>query len=209
MTSVLDPRDRDFLQSLNRLGGGTVQEICADLGVTATAVRQRLTRLQASDHVTRETIREGRGRPHHVYRVTDLGRSQLGENYADLARTLWRAIGRIKSPQTRSLVWNNVREELVARYRRTVHAAGTSDRFRQLGIGLAAEGFDVEMDTSGELPILRENNCPYLELAAEDAGICELEQAVFTEVVVAPVSLSQSCRDGSSCCEFRVELKAS
>jgi len=54
MKAVIEPGDRQFLQRLHEIGGGTVQEICADLGVTATAVRQRLVRLQGLKMVARE-----------------------------------------------------------------------------------------------------------------------------------------------------------
>ena len=45
MKVFLDFNDREFLDRLHRLRAATVQELCDDLGVTATAVRQRLTRL--------------------------------------------------------------------------------------------------------------------------------------------------------------------
>lgn len=205
----IEPRDREFLQRMHRLGGGTVQEICEELGVTATAVRQRLSRLQGMGLVAREVVREGRGRPHHVYQPTVTGLRELGENYADLAMTLWRAVRQIEPVEVREQVLSSVRQEMVRRFRGSVHGESLSDRFVELGGELAEHGFDVEVDTSGELPVLRGNNCPYLELATADSGICELEQAVFAEVVGAPVKLSQCCLDGSNCCEFEVEQKAS
>src|ERR1700685_1272906 len=94
----LEQSDRQFLERLHQLGGGTVQEICADLGVTATAVRQRLLRLQASSMVARELVRAGRGRPHHVYRVTQAALCELGDNYAELAQILWRELRNIEEP---------------------------------------------------------------------------------------------------------------
>lgn len=200
----IEPRDREFLQRLHRLGGGTVQDICDELGVTATAVRQRLVRLQGMGLISRDAVREGRGRPHYVYQPTETGLRELGENYAELAMTLWRAVRQIEPVEVRERVLDTVRQEMVRRFRRSVHGDSLSDRFAELGDGLAENGFDVEVDTSGELPVLRGNNCPYLELASGDSGICELEQAVFTEVVGAPVKLSQCCLDGSNCCEFEV-----
>ena len=56
------------------------------------------------------------------------------------------------------------------------------ERLHGLKSELADNGFDVEVDRSNSLPILRENNCPYLDLAEADPGICELEHAVFEEV---------------------------
>ena len=52
------------------------------------------------------------------------------------------------------------------------------------------------------LPILRENNCPYHDLASRDASICDLEQTVFSEVLGIPMERTQCCRDGDQCCEF-------
>ena len=42
MRVSIDRNDQLFLEQLHRLCGGTVQEICDNVGVTATAVRQRL-----------------------------------------------------------------------------------------------------------------------------------------------------------------------
>ncbi len=204
----LDPKDRQFLQHLHHRNGGTMQEICADQGVTATAVRQRLVRLQGMGFVERDAVRKSRGRPYFIYRPTHEGLKVLGENYAELAKTLWRAVARIESPEIREVVFANVREEMVGRFRQGVHAVDLTDRFRELGETLLQQGFDVEIDETTALPILRENNCPYLELAQQDAGICEMEQAVFTAVLGVEVHLSQCCLDGSNCCEFHVQKES-
>jgi predicted ArsR family transcriptional regulator len=71
-----------------------------------------------------------------------------------------------------------------------------------LAAELRERGFQVESDESGLLPVLRESNCPYYELAAEDPGICEMEQAVFRRALNADVRLTRCCLDGHSCCEF-------
>jgi len=204
MNISLEPKDRDFLQRLNRLGGGTIQELCDDLGVTPTAVRQRLVRLQGRGLIERRAVSEGRGRPYHIYELTHLGLRELGENYAELAMTLWRAVSRIESDELRQAVLADVRDELVRRYSRTVNSGDLSERFTELQESLTEQGFDVEAETDDDLPLLRENNCPYLELASTDSGICELEQSVFAEVLGAPVHLSKCQLEGETCCEFQV-----
>ena len=42
------------------------------------------------------------------------------------------------------------------------------ERIEQLKTALLERGFDVEVDDSGLLPILRENSCPSLGLARSD-----------------------------------------
>jgi len=199
----IESTDRQFLERLHQLDSSTIQAICADLGVTATAVRQRLARLQAMDLVARDLVRMGRGRPHYVYRVTDSALRELGDNYADLALILWRELRRIEEPAVRARVASRVEEALVRQFGKVSDEAPLDDRMAQLTAALQGRGFHVELDQSGLLPILRENSCPYLELASEDPGICELEQAVFRRVLGADVKRTQCCLDGHSCCEFQ------
>jgi predicted ArsR family transcriptional regulator len=208
MKAAVEPGDRQFLERLHELSGGTVQEICADLGVTATAVRQRLVRLQGLGMVGRELVRAGRGRPHHVYRVTRTGLSELGDNYAALAQILWREMKNIEEPAIRQRLVSRVEDALVEQFGKVSPRAPLGDRMTQLTSALKERGFQVEMDQSGLLPVLRENSCPYSELASEDPAICELEQAVFGRVLGADVKLTQCCLDGHHCCEFQAADKS-
>ncbi len=204
MKIALESNDRQFLDQLRRLGTGTVQEICGTVGVTATAVRQRLTRLQAADLVSREMVRTGRGRPHFRYRVSAAGLQCLGDNYADLAQTLWREMNNIEDDEVRARVVHRIRDALVMRYGRVVNAGSVGERLDQLKSALTERGFDVETDYSGKLPVLRENNCPYQELATFDPSICDLEQEIFEEVIGSEMKLTHCCLDGHHCCEFQV-----
>lgn len=207
MRTAIDRSDQAFLEELHRLCGGTIQDICASVGVTATAVRQRLNRLEGLGLVVREVVRAGRGRPHHVYRVSDAGFRQLGENYRDLALVLWRAVHEIEDPAVRASVLAKVQDGFVGRFGRVATSGPLSDRVRQLQEALSDHGFNVEVGVgeASELTILRERSCPYSDLASTDPSICEMEQGVFSRILNAQVSLTQRCIDGHGCCEFRVE----
>lgn len=222
MNVATDPADIQFLRRLRRLGSASIQQLCAALGVTATAVRQRISRLQASGYVDRETIRAERGRPYHVYRVTSEGVRQLGDDYGELARILWKELREIEDTDVRTRLLGRIRQALVERYRFEEQTEGNIpedgrtgrlvDRFEQLRAVLAREGFAVEVETQagdeGSLPVLREHFCPYHDLAAEDRSMCELEQSVFGEVLGVPVALSRCCQDGDSFCEFEPAIEA-
>ncbi|MCH7689294.1 MAG: helix-turn-helix transcriptional regulator [Planctomycetes bacterium] len=202
MKTILDSNDRQFLEVLHKLGSSTVQKICAEMDVTATSIRQRLSRLQVHGFVDRVTVRKGRGRPHHCYRVTDAGLKELGDNYSDLAMILWRELQNIEDSAVRTDVLRRVQNSFIQRYRNLVHGESLLERMEQLKSALVERGFDVEIDFSGPLPILRENNCPYHELANVDSRICEFEQEVFRSVLGVDLNLSQCCLDGHHCCEF-------
>ena len=177
MRNPLDSQDRECLDRLRQSDGGSVRDLCEIFGVTATAIRQRMTRLLERDLVSREAVRQqGRGRPRHIYRVTERGLKELGDNYGDLAQILWRELKRIDDPVTRDRVMASVKESMVKHYGRQIPAGTISDRFAKLSSVLTENGYDVELDERDGLPILREKNCPYPELAACDSEICSLEQ---------------------------------
>src|SRR5713226_8684475 len=144
MKTVIEQSDGQFLNELHRIGPKTVQDICSEIGVTATAIRQRLSRLQGNGFVARELVRSGRGRPHFVYRVTDKGLRQLGDNYGDLALILWREIRNMPDAEARRTITSRVRDALVARLGRFGEGR-LPERMRRLGDSLLSHGYDVEV----------------------------------------------------------------
>ena len=205
MRLAIDRNDQMFLDRLHKMCGGTIQEICDAIGVTATAIRQRLARLEGHGLVVRELVRAGRGRPHHVYRVSDEGLRHLGENYRELALVLWRALHQVTDSAAKTAIMNSVREGLVREYGRVSISGSLPDRMQQLRDELNSHGFDVEFDDAGQLPVLRENSCPYQDLATADPSICAMEAQVFRQILNADVELTQCCLDGHGSCEFQVQ----
>lgn len=202
MQTHFDEQDREFLEQLHRLGAATIQQICDATGVTATAVRQRLVRLEGKGLVARKAVREGRGRPHHVYELTTAALRSLGDNYSDLALILWKELMQIEEPEVRERVMNRIKVALSRRYGTQMQNRSPLQRFLELKAALCERGFSVEVDDNGKLPVLRESNCPYHELASQDSSICELEQSVFEEVLGMKIERTQCCMDGHHSCEF-------
>ena len=199
--------DRHFLSRLNRLETPTVQTLCEAVGVTATAVRHRLTRLEEGGLIERRRLESsGRGRPAYGYGLTEKGRGSLGDNSAMLAQVLWQAVGRIEDDTVRRTLMGQMKESLAEQYGGQVVGDTPGERLAALSGRLQTLGLDVDIQTDedGLLPVLQEHCCPYSEVAGDDPGICELEEQVFSAMVGVPVRLRQRCGDGGGCCEFEI-----
>jgi predicted ArsR family transcriptional regulator len=219
-TTFLNEGDARLVECLRRAGSLSVQDLMEALGVTETAVRQRLSRLLASGLVRRREAREeGRGRPSHVYEPTEDATRIWGANYGDLAAALWKALRGVKDPATAKFLKEAVVETLSSGLSKKVDGATLEERLGQLKRSLEDRGILVELDVpakekgKGENPapvaVLREYGCPYRDLARGDHGVCSVEREAFERVLNAtlrPVE-SQSC--GSSYCEFLVSPKPS
>ena len=203
MSDPVSAADRTLLVRLNRRGRAGVDDLCEELGVTATAVRQRLGRLSDGGLVDRAPVNVGRGRPKHLYGLTADGKRALGSNYQELADAMWSALSEVEDETVRSFLFGRLQDTLVARYGGDSVGTGLlTERLAGLRDALQVHGFAVELDDSGPLPVLREHHCPYLDISEDDPRICDLEQRVFERVLGTGVELTRCCRDGDACCEF-------
>lgn len=213
-----DEADRRVLDHLRRHSGVSVGDLGDLLGVTATAVRQRLTRLMAEGLIERrreqrdadppldpaegEAKRYGRGRPSYEYHLTESGRRAAGDNYNDLAEVLWQEVRAIDDPAVRVGLIKRVAEKLADRYADHVDGPDLAARMKSLMALMGDREVPVEVDESGGLPVLTMLACPYPKLAEQDRSVCSIEKAMLSEVLGQGVKLSECRLDGSDCCSF-------
>lgn len=209
--AVPDLRSTDgALVDLLRVGNALeVGELAAALGVTATAVRQRLERLMRTGLVERTTVSKPRGRPAHAYSLTSLGRRTGGDNFRDLAVVLWQEIRGVREPSVRQGLLSRIGAAMAGMYRGQVRGETSGDRLRSVAAilqsrDIACEVAGIDPGEAGGLPVLTSYACPYPDLAERDRGICAAERLMLQDLVGAPVALSDCRLDGGSCCRFTV-----
>ena len=198
--------DRALLDLLRRRGPMTVAEMSEQLGVTGTAVRNRLSRLLDSGLVERRAEARGRGRPRHAYQASVEAQKRLGQNYADLAVALWEELmTTVEDRKLRRLLFARITERLAEMYRRQVSGPEWEGRLVQLTSLLHDRGVEAEVarDGVGAFPMLRQHSCPYYELAETDRAICALERKMFEKVLGRGLRLSQCRLDGNRSCDFQ------
>lgn len=202
MSSDVLSSDQAILDLLRKRDSVTVTELADAIGVTATAVRQRLTRLLANGLIRRQATKEGRGRPSHHYTLTDKGQRETGSNFADLAMALWHEVRAIKDQDVRRGLLQRISGRMVEAYRPRM-GEGREERMDSVVELFKDRQVPFEVDRSNPLlPVLTALACPYPELAEQDRSICSLERLMFSELVGENLRLS-SCRlDGERCCSF-------
>ncbi len=201
-----NPNENDaaVLEQLRLHGPMSVAGLCENLGVTATAIRQRLGRLAAGGMIEREADRRDRGRPVFTYRLTAEGRSAVGENLADLAESLWLEVLAIEDASVRGRVIEGVIQRLTDKYRNQIHGRTLAERLGSIATLFRQRKIPFVVESENSLPVLRIIGCPYPRLNDHGTEICELEQQLFARLLDIPIAL-QHCQCGSSggvCCTF-------
>ena len=200
--------DRELLDLIRRCGPVTVVEMEERLGVTGTAIRNRLARLLGTGLVERKAEHQGRGRPRHTYEVSVLAQKRLGQNYAELAVALWdELMGTIPDRKLRRHLFIRVTERMAEMYRAQVSGDEWEGRLVQLTNLLLDRGVEAEVaqDAGVPIPVLRQHSCPYYELAESDRTICALERKMFEKVLGRSLRLSQCRLDGDRFCDFEAK----
>jgi predicted ArsR family transcriptional regulator len=205
---MTESSDRILLDLIRRHGPLTVSEMGDRMGVTPTAVRNRLTRLVESGMVERQSEQGARGRPKHTYQASVAAHKQLGQNYADLAVILWDEMMRnVEDRKLRRFLFGRITERLAELYRAQVTGVEWERRLVQLGTILHDRGIETEVTRGdgGSLPVLKQHSCPYYELAEADRAVCAMERKMFEKVLGRGLRLSQCRLDGHRSCDFEAK----
>ncbi len=204
MRTAVESSDSQLLSLLRRNGAMSVGDVSQETEVTATAVRQRLTRLIAQGLVERKLVDRGgsRGRPGHRYSLTEKARRQVGTNYGDLALMLWDEVRAVKDPQVRRGLFQRIAGAMARLYADRMTGTTTPERMESLRSLFAERRVPLEVSEVDGLPMLTVLDCPYPELAERDRGICAMEKMLFAELLAAPVRLTQCRLEGHTCCQF-------
>ena len=200
--------DRALLDLIRRRGPLTVCEMAAEMKVTGTAVRNRLSRLLGAGLVERESRQDGRGRPKHAYRASAAAHKRLGQNYADLAVALWEEMmTSVEDRKLRRHLFTRITERLAEMYRAQVKGEAWEGRLAQLSGLLQVRGVEAEVAREGDdrPAFLRQHSCPYYELAELDRAICALERKMLEKVLGKGLTLSQCRLDGDRSCDFQAK----
>ena len=199
---MTESSDETLLNFMRREGPVTIAALVAEMGVTATAVRQRLRRLMSQGLIERRTERKSRGRPNHRYLLTEKGERTAGTNFADMAVVLWEEIKSVEDPAIRRGLLKRIADRFVAKYRDRVVGQTLNERMGALTDVMRERDIPFVVNKSNELPVLSALACPYPELAKMDRGVCTMEKLMLSEILGNNVRLSECRLDGASCCTF-------
>jgi DeoR family suf operon transcriptional repressor len=172
-----------LLQVLKRTGEAGVEELAEALAVTVSAVRQQLDGLLADGLVTYTEVREGRGRPKHVYRLTRQAEGLFPKAYGGLTNEL---LGYVTDadPALIDTIFERRRQRRTEGARARVEGMDFAAKVAELAKILDEDGYlaDFEALPDGTFRIT-EHNCAVLDVAERYGLACSSEIAFLRDVL--------------------------
>jgi predicted ArsR family transcriptional regulator len=211
-TQATSPRAlrNEILVRLRRTGPTSPDQLATEIGASRTGVLQQLRALEATNFVSRQTVRHGVGRPRHLYDVTPDAQELFPSNYDGLAAGLLSAIGAVGGDQLVEQVFQARRRQIGDRVRREIDdrvgpGAPLVDRVRALAVIQDEQGYlaDAVVDVDGTIR-LREHNCAILDVARGERAACSAELDLFREVLGADVIRETHIASGGRSCCYRI-----
>jgi iron-sulfur cluster biosynthesis transcriptional regulator SufR len=193
-----------ILQLLKMRAGMTVGQLTDALHISQMGVRQHLAILEAEGLVEHYQEKQGRGRPPHVYQLTDQANSLFPTTYANFAVGLMHEVAKFNGPGFINKVFRGRMKAQLEAYQLRLGGKTLCERVQELARIRDEEGYMARFDENADDYVLIEHNCPIAVIAQEYPHVCEIELALFRQSLGAKVVREEHLMQGSHRCCYRI-----
>ncbi len=209
-TQQVDGRTRHSVaRLLLERGEATAIVVAEALGLSPAAVRRHLDALVVDGEAyTRDAPRRtqrGRGRPAKLYLLTESGRARFGHAYDDLAISALRFLAESGGEQAvRAFAARRVAGMVDPHRAAVAEHDDPAQRAEALATALTREGYAASTRSVGVGEQLCQHHCPVAHVAAEFPQLCEVETAVFADLLGTHVQRLATIANGDAACTTHV-----
>jgi DeoR family suf operon transcriptional repressor len=196
---------RRILEHVKRHGESVAEAIAADLGVTASGVRQHLTALERDGLLAHRSVRSGAGRPKHLFALTPAGDALFPRAYAELTNELLDYVEE-EDPALLARIFDRRAARRLERTRARAAGLPFGERVRVVAEILDDDGYLADFAEAGDGAfVITEHNCAVLAVASRHRHACSSELAYLQAALPdAEVRRVAHRLNGGHVCSYRV-----
>jgi len=191
---------------LERKDGATLDELVKSVGLSRTAVNQHLVVLERDGHVRKAEPRKTRGRPQHVYVLTESGANLFPKQYSWFSRmlvqTLRQQVGEDQVAQYMYDLGVRLSASLIPR----LVGKNRTERINEIVKIMNETGFVARTVAAGgseKLPRVECKNCVYHDLSKDYPEVCRFDIGFLAGLMGAEVEHQSCMQRGGNSCRFR------
>ena len=176
---------RAVLELIKRNGPQTVAQLCEALDLSGPAVRRHLETLESEGVVAQTTRAIGRGRPAHLYALTEAGHDLFPRNYDQLAAQLLDAVHCQLGDEGVERMFAHRQRTLAERYAGRTRGRKLAELAGELAAIQDENGYMAEWEREPddeERYLVREHNCAIAKVAGAHPSACRHELALFQQL---------------------------
>ena len=198
---------QDILDYLRRHNQATVKELGDHLRLTSTGIRQHLTVLERDGLIASHEERGHVGRPALAYRLTSNGDGLYPKQYEALANALIDEARGLLGPEALQKLMKNVAARFAEPYMSRLEGKAGDERAAEATRIIQERGCLAECSTEGGDVLIRQQTCPFPDVATKNSAVCALEVEFVRRLVGADARLTTSLLRGDDACTYRVRAR--
>jgi predicted ArsR family transcriptional regulator len=183
----------------------SVEQIAAEVNVSKVSIRRHLELLKRDGLVKFEIRRHVRGRPVHVYSLTDRSRQLFSTGSVDFAADLLKQISSIYGQIGVCRILGGQADEIIASLKPDLEGLSFESKVERLFDLINDRGFEItlfRLDDGSYL--VRQGNCPLVSVATRYEQICQQEIRIYKELLETEVFRDCRIAEGASSCDYRI-----
>ena len=193
---------RGRIVSLLRGDSLTVNELAEALDLTDNAVRAHLVTLERDGLVRQSGVRRGFRKPHFAYKLTHEAERLFPKAYHVLLNRLISVLNARLGAKAITELLREVGRSLAEQQSSAKRSLET--RARDAVKALEALGGAARIEKEENKLVIRSGSCPLAAAVSEHPEVCQLAEALMTEIVGVPVR--EKCdRNGPPQCRFEIK----
>lgn len=206
LADLFSESQAQILLAIKQQGEATAGDLAESADLAVTTVRQHLNRLQDQGLLEHRSEARGRGRPTHLYRLSERAERLFPSVDAQILNRLLDFLSREGHHRAIDAFFREFWDERADEFRQRLEQAedsGLAVRLEILEAFLTEQGFmpEIEQDGDGEITI-RECNCPLAEAVESTRLPCRLEAEFLEMVVGQPLERVSYIPDGHDACTY-------
>ena len=203
----VDKTREKVLQLLKVNGETTVASLSEELAVSGVNIRGHLSRLERDGLVDMRCEKSNdRGRPSHLYQLTEKGHSTFPSTYNHLASDVLKQVKQMFGLQAVRSIFAGRAEEFVHQLRDKFQGKPLEvTKISEVAELLRKMGYLVEVNAVGSHEyMLVIKHCPISQVASDFPEVCAAELNMQRQALGATVSLKRTIPQGGVGCYYRI-----
>ena len=191
---------------LEHKSGATLEELVTAVGLSRTAVNQHLIALENDGNVRKTAPRRTRGRPQHVYVLTEQGANLFPKQYSWFSNLLLQTLRQQVGEEQVSQYMYDLGLKLSAGLIPRLVGMNRAERIAEIVKIMNETGFVAEIispEGPDKLPRVECRNCVYHDLSKQYPEVCRFDIGFISGLMGAEVEHQACMQRGGDACRFR------
>ena len=198
----------EILNLLKLQSSMTVNELVDALSISSMGVRQHLAILEKDGLIEYYREKPKRGRPMHLYQLTDKAHSLFPSSYARFALSLLQEMEKLDGCGFINKALRARVQSQTKSYAQRLEGKNLDEKMKTLAQIRDEEGYMAEFAEDDGDYMLVEHNCPIASIAEQYPHVCETELALFCKSLGQKIVREDHIMEGSHKCSYRIPKEA-